>query len=222
MPPYAVTYEADYAEQRSRPHTFFRWLTVIPVGFVLAVFSLGLIITLPVAWIAMVITGRYIPALYAYHSGLLRMGTRVTGYGLLVTDAYPSFGLAENPEYPVRVATAPAKHEYSRLKALFRLILAIPVSIVSYVLVMVADLVALVAWFVILVLGKQVPALQGATNMGLAYHTRAMAYLMLLTEDWPPFADIDMAIEPRAPDPELPAAPMTFAAPAGLDVRDHN
>lgn len=222
MPSYPVTYEADFAEKRSRLHTFFRILTVIPVAFVLYVVALGAIVTLPVAWIAMVITGRYIPALYAYHAGLLRGATRVHAYSLLVTDAYPPFGLGEAPAYPVRVAIGEPLPAYDRLKALLRLILLIPVWIIAYVLIIIAEVACVVAWFAIVITGRQLPPLQSAINMGLAYQTRAGAYFALLTEQWPPLADIDMTLEPRAPAPVLPEAPMSSAAAGGLSTREHN
>jgi hypothetical protein len=79
-----------------------------------------------------------------------------------------------------------------------------------------------IAWFAIVITGKQLAPLQGLINMGLAYQTRAGAYLALLTEDWPPLADIGMELEPRAPAPELPAAPMSSAAGSGLTTREHN
>ena len=222
MQTYPVTYEADFAEDRSRLHTFFRFLTVIPVAFVLYVLALGLIVTLPVAWIAMVITGRYLPGLYAYHAGLLRGATRVHAYAMLVTDAYPPFGLAEDPSYPVRVAIGEPLPAYDRLKALVRLILLIPVWIIAYVLMLLAELAVIVAWFAIVITGKQLAPLQSLINMGLAYQTRAAAYFLLLTEQWPPLADIDMTLEPRAPAPELPQAPMSPAAGSGLTSREHN
>ena len=222
MPPYPVTYEADFAEDRSRLLTFFRFLTVIPVAFVLYVLALGAIVTLPVTWIVMVITGRYLPALYAYHAGLLRGTTRVHAYGMLVTDAYPPFGLAEDPAYPVRVAIGEPLPAYDRLKALFRLILLIPVWIIAYVLILVAEVMCVIAWFAIVITGKQLPPLQGLINMGLAYQTRAGAYFALLTEQWPPLADIEMTLEPRAPAPALPEAPMSSAAGSGLTSREHN
>jgi hypothetical protein len=222
MQTYPVTYEADFAEDRSRLHTFFRFLTVIPVGFVLYLLTLGAIITLPVAWIAMVITGRYLPLLYAYHAGLLRGTTRVHAYGMLVTDAYPPFGLDEEPAYPVRVALGGPLPAYDRLKALVRLILLIPVAIIAYLLMIVAEIATVVSWFAIVITGRQLPPLQSAINMGLAYGTRAAAYFLLLTEQWPPPADIDMALEPRAPAPVLPEAPMSSAAGPGLTSREHN
>jgi hypothetical protein len=215
MPTYPVTYEADFAADRSRLHTFFRALTVIPAAIVIYLLGLAGIVTLPVVWLVMVFTGRYPAALYAYHAGLLRWGTRVSAYAMLVTDAYPPFSLDEEPAYPVRVAIGPMLPHYDRLKALVRLILLIPVWLISYVLNIVAGVAVIVAWFAIVIVGHQIPALQGAINMGLAYQTRATAYLLLLTEAWPPLADIDMQLEPRAPTPAVaPPTPTAGSLPS--------
>ena len=198
MESYPVTYEADYEEERSRLHTFFRFLTVIPVGFVVWFLALGMIVTVPIAWLVMVITGRYLPGLYGYHLGVLRAFTRIGAYAALLTDRYPPFDLGEHPDYPVRVVAGPPLPEYSRLLALVRLILYIPIYVISYLLLIVAGLAVVVAWFVIVITGRQLPVLQSAVNMGHAFQARAAAYVLLITEQWPPLSDIDMQLEPRA------------------------
>jgi hypothetical protein len=204
MAPYPVTYEADYAEERSRLTTFFRFLTVIPVALVVYVLSLGVIVTLPVTWLVMVITGGYLPSLYRYHTGLLRAWARVGAYCFLITDAYPPFGIGEDAGYPVRVAVAPMQDSYSRLLAFVRLVLYIPVYLIAYVLMLVSDLIAFCAWVVIVFTGRQVPAFQSLINMGMAWQVRSYAYLMLLTERFPPVGEIAMELEPRAPQAEPP------------------
>ena len=53
----------------------------------------------------------------------------------------------------------------------------------------VAQLGAFIAWFAIVVLGRQPKGLQDMIALGTSYQQRAYAYLALVTEDWPPFTD---------------------------------
>ena len=83
---YPVTFEADYAEQRSRLTTFFRLILLIPVAIVLYVFGIVASIAIVIAWFAIVITGRYPQGLYSFVADFNRFIARVTAYAVLLTD----------------------------------------------------------------------------------------------------------------------------------------
>ena len=186
--PYPVGYEADDAERRSRLTVFFRLLLAIPLFLAAYVYGVVLCLTAFLAWFAIVLTGRWPRGLYRAEAWVLRFYARLHAYVYLVTDAYPPFGGGEHPEYPVRIAIAEPKPRYSRLKAFFRLLLAIPVMIIAYALNIVGELAAVLAWFAIVVTGRQPRSLQGMLDFSVAYYTRATAYFFLLTEEWPPFS----------------------------------
>lgn len=188
MSPYPIGYEADFVEERSRLTTFFRYILAIPVYLVGAVYGIGLMFTLVIAWFALLFTGRYPDGLYNYNAGVLRYFNRLNGYTRLLTDVYPPFDLAEHPEYPVRAPIAPAKESYSRVKVLFRVILGIPVMLINYALTILANVCTFLSWVVIVFTGKQSKSLQDAINLATGYGTRAGGYFFLITEDWPPFS----------------------------------
>ena len=80
--------------------------------------------------------------------------------------------------YPVDLQhRARPRAEYSRLKVLFRIILAIPVLIIHYAMQIVAQLGAVIAWFAIVALGRQPKGLQDMIALGTSYQQRAYAYL---------------------------------------------
>lgn len=198
--PYPVGYEADFAEQRSRLTTFFRGVMVIPLWIVAFFYAIGMYFAALIAWFALMFTGRYPEGLYSFNSRVVRWQSRVNAYYDLLTDQYPPFDLDEHPEYPVRVPIAPAKESYSRLKVFFRFIIGIPVMLIWMALGTVASVAAFLAWFLIVFTGKQSQGLQNAIVLGLAYQTRATAYFLYLTEDWPPFsAEGGSALGPAAP-----------------------
>lgn len=188
MSPYPIGYEADFVEQRSRLTTFFRYILAIPVFLVGAIYAIGAMFTIPIAWFALLFTGRYPEGLYGFNAGVVRYLTRLNAYTRLLTDVYPPFDTAEHPEYPVRVPVAPAQESYNRMKVLFRVILAIPVMLISYALNILVNVCTLLSWLVIVFTGKQNKSLQDALNLGTAYGARAGGYFSLLTEDWPPFS----------------------------------
>jgi hypothetical protein len=223
-------FEAEYVEQRSRLTTFFRWILAIPHFIVLSVWGVAAFFAVIIAWFALVLTGRYPQGLYDFVAGLLRYSTAVYGYVAFLTDEYPPFS-ADTDNYPVRLRVPPPKPEYDRLKAAFRIILAIPVLIVAYAMQVVWEVGAFISWFAILILGRQPKGLQDMIVLGLSYQQRAYAYVMLVTEDWPPFLDPQAAslaggtggsgLPPAPPaPPAAPEAPIRREGPADGERTD--
>ena len=207
--PYPVTFKADYVEKRSRLTTFFRLILAIPHFIVIAFYLLAAEVVVIIAWFALLFTGRYPQGMYDFVAGALRYGTRLCGYAFLLTDEYPPFSGDPAISYPVDLSIGPPKAEYSRLKVLFRIILMIPVYIISYAMQIVAQVGALIAWFAIVILGRQPKGLQDMIALGVSYQQRAYAYFSLLTEDWPPFTDDTTArsVEPAPAFGALAATP---------------
>jgi hypothetical protein len=214
----SVTFEMDYVEKRSRLTTFFRLLLAIPHFIVLSFWGIAAGIVVIIAWFALLFTGRYPQGMYDFVAAFLRYSTSVYGYTFLAADVYPPFTGSPDAEYPVRLIIGPPKPEYSRMKVLFRIILAIPPLLITYAMQIVAQVGAILAWFAIVFLGRQPKALQDMIQLGLSYQQRAYAYVLLLTEDWPSFTDEPAAVGPArtfaplpatqgARDPAPPAAP---------------
>jgi hypothetical protein len=211
---YPVTFEADYVEKRSRLTTFFRLVLVIPHVIVLAFYAIAAGVVVIVAWFALVFTGRWPRGMYDFVAGFFRYATAVHGYFYLLTDEYPPFG-SDVDSYPVRLNVAPPQDQYSRLKVLFRIILAIPPYIIAYAMNIVMQVGAFLAWFAIVVLGRQPKGLQDMIVLGLSYQQRAYSYMALLTEDWPPFTDDGQRqVEPQPSFGALPATPPAAAPDA--------
>jgi hypothetical protein len=204
---YPVTFEADYAEQRNRLTTFFRLILAIPVAIVLYVFGIVAGIAIVIAWFAIVITGRYPKGLYSFVADFNRFVARVTAYTVLLTDAYPPFGGADDPAYPVRMRFSGPLESYSRLKTLLRFILAIPIMVLRYVMGLLLEVGAIAAWFVILVTGKMPRGLFDLMVLANSYTARSDAYIYLLTETYPPFQD-DTTRTAGTPGPTIPEAPL--------------
>lgn len=195
---YPISFAADYeAEGRNRLTTFFRHLLAIPWAIVGGIFVLGAEVLAFLAWFAIVFTGRYPEGLYSFNAKALRMIARVNGFSLLLTDEYPPFNGDPDDAYPIRVGISEPLPEYDRAKTAFRLIVGIPVLFLSWVQGIIAGVCSFVAWLVILFTGRLPDGLYSAIRSALAYQTRAAAYLLLMTEDYPPFS-YDEAVEQGA------------------------
>jgi hypothetical protein len=196
---YPISYEADPAlEGRNRLTTFFRYIVSIPWLIVAAVYGFVAEIAAVIAWFAIVFTGKYPEGIYNFNAGYLRMISRVNGFQYLLTDEWPPFGGDEGPQYPVRVGVAPPLDQYSRMKTLFRLIVGIPVYLLAIVQAIILTVCALIAWFAILFTGKLSEGLFNPMRSASAYLTRATAYFLLITEDWPPFSYEESGPAPAA------------------------
>lgn len=187
--PYPVTFHADYVEQRSRLTAFFRLILAIPLAIWLYLYAIAASIAVVIAWFAIVITGRYPEGLYNFVADFTRFLTRFTAYTALLSDPYPSFGGADDPEYPVRMGFAGPLEHYSRLKTFFRLIIAIPLLIIRYIMGLLLEVGAVAAWFIIVITGKMPRGLFDLMVLANSYTARSDAYLYLLTETYPPFQD---------------------------------
>jgi Domain of unknown function (DUF4389) len=72
-----------------------KWLLAIPHYIVLSLLAVAAAVSVIIAWFAILITGRYPPALFNFVVGVLRWWLRVGAYAfLLTTDRYPPFRLS--------------------------------------------------------------------------------------------------------------------------------
>jgi hypothetical protein len=112
--------------------------------------------------------------------------------------------------YPVSVDITPSLTNRNRLTTAFRIILAIPhlllvggLGVVSYssggrrgslggengLLGAVAAILAVVSWFTIVFTGQHIIGIRQFTMFYLRWRARALAYLMLLEDPYPPFGE---------------------------------
>lgn len=209
---YPISYEADFNPTPNRWTTFFRLILAIP-WFIVALFW-GIVFTFThlIAWIAIVILGRYPQWLYDFNAGVVRFGTRVSAWIYLQTDEWPPFSLSDDPNYPIRVNIAPPAARQSRPKALFRWILALPVILVlSYGTSYIQLAVGFVAWLTIVFRGYLPEGVNSMMTFVNAFHARVFGYIAFLTDDYPP---VGLERAKAATEPAAPPAPQPPAAPA--------
>jgi hypothetical protein len=211
---YPVTYEADFpGAGRNRLTTFFRYIVAIPWLIVVGLYGIGAYIAAIIAWFAIVFTGEYPRGLYDFNAKFVRLSARAGAFLDLATDEYPPFHGDPDDSYPVRVGVPEPLPVYDRLKTGLRFIFGIPVYLLGVVQGLIAAVIAFIGWFAILFTGQLSEGLFDPLRSALAYQTRASAYFLLLTEDYPPFS-----LE-EAPPQQLPGAQPTPTAPAAEQPR---
>ena len=94
----AVTLELPYPDAErdlNRWLPLVKWLLAIPHYVVLFFLWIGAVVSIVIAWFAILFTGRYPRGLFDFLVGVGRWTNRVTGYAfVLVTDEYPPFRLS--------------------------------------------------------------------------------------------------------------------------------
>ena len=132
--------------------------------------------------------------------------------------------------YPVTVRVEPALTNRNRLTTAFRLILAIPHLILvgavgigltgtgaraigssGGLLGAVAFVLAVVSWFTILITGTHLPGIRQLSLFYLRWRVRALSYLMLFEDAYPPFGDDEYPASIAIVDPSGPRDRVTVA-----------
>jgi hypothetical protein len=210
---YPISYEADFNPEPNRWTTFFRLLLAIPWLIVATFWGLLFYVTHFLAWLLVTILGRYPEWLYNFNAGIVRFTVRTSAWVYLQTDQWPPFRLSDDPSYPIRVNIAPPAARQSRLKAFFRVILALPVLFVlSYGTAYITLLAGWVAWLTIVFRGYLPAWINDMLTALHGFQARVLGYLAILTDDYPPIG-LERA---KAGSQAVPPAPPTEPAPPAM------
>lgn len=183
---YPVNYEADFNPEPNRWTTFFRPILAIPWLIVAVFWGFLFLFTHFFAWVAIIILGRYPDWLFEFNSGVVRFGVRIGAWIYLQTDEWPPFGIADDPAYPIRVNFAPREEKQDRVKVFFRIILAIPLLVLTYAVAYVHLFLAVIAWLTIVFRGYLPEGVNSAMSFCNGFYARLYGYLALLTDAYPP------------------------------------
>lgn len=138
-----------------------------------------------IAWFAIVFTRRMPDGLWQLGAFYLRWRVRAMAYIALLRDEYPPFG---EGEYPARVDIVPPPSERNRVTVGFRIFLLIPHFIALWLLSVLWLGTSIVAWLSILFTGRFPETLYTYGVSVLRWSARVEAYLLLLHDEYPPFA----------------------------------
>jgi len=138
-----------------------------------------------VSWVTIVIGGEHINAVRRLTRFYLRWRVRALAYTMLLQDAYPPFG--DGP-YPATLTIADPPAIRDRVSVGLRIVLAIPHFIVLALLMLGWWVTAAVSWLLILVSGEYPEPFYTFGVGALQWLVRVEAYMMLMTDEYPPFS----------------------------------
>jgi hypothetical protein len=239
-PPSPIRVTGRFDPELSRGLWLVKWLLLIPHLIVLAVLGAAFWVLTVVAFVAILVTGRYPRVIFGFTSGVLRWGWRVAfyGYGANGTDRYPPFTLEDVPDYPARLEIDHPPRLSRGLVLVKWWLLALPHYLVLAFLVgaggtVVArvgpegalgfdgGLITLLVLFAVVALlfTRRYPTGIADLVVGLdRWVLRVVAYAALMTDEYPPFRLDQGQEEPTAdtaPGPEGTPEPEETAGPSG-------
>lgn len=206
---YPVHVDAHLDPRVSRGLWLVKWVLAIPHYVILAFLWPAFVVMSVVAFLAILVTGRYPRTVFDFNVGVLRWTWRVGyyAYGALGTDQYPPFTLRERPDYPAHL-TVDRPGQLSRGLVLVKWwLLALPHYLVVGILLSggvtlagdldagqqwvastgLIGLLVLVAAVMLLFTGRYPQSLFDLV-LGLnRWVLRVAAYAALMTDEYPPF-----------------------------------
>jgi hypothetical protein len=189
--PAGLAVETPQPIDRWRP--FVQWFLAIPhLIIVRALDTLSGSVAF-ISWFVILFTGRLPEGLARLQVLYLRYSARVTTYAGFLEVDYPPFAYGldsvDPGDYPgVAVEAQPELENRNRLTTAFRLILVIPHLVVLAVLTFAAIVVGIIAAFAVLFTGSWPEGMRTFVVGWLRWALRVNAYMVLLTDEYPPFS----------------------------------
>jgi Domain of unknown function (DUF4389) len=169
--------------KRSRLTVAFRLLLVFPHLIWLSLYSVVAVVVGIVNWFATLIKGRSPERIHNWLVRYLRYSLYVNSYLYLLANPYPPFhGTAESYSIDLEVDGPESQH---RLITAFRPILIIPAWVLNWIFGQLIQILAFVAWFVVVAIGRMPQGMEGLGLYCLRYNAQTTAYLAIVTDRYP-------------------------------------
>lgn len=166
------------------------WLLALPFLLWAYLVSYGAVVVVVVAWFAIVLTGRMPGSLGDYLTATVRYQWRVHSYLFGLTERSPGFrlvaGYVDPADHPsVFYSAQPPRRQ--RATVLFRLVLILPLLLLSYLVVLARVTLLFAGWWTVLVLGRWPVKLRDRVVATYRWQLRVVSYVWLIVDDYPPF-----------------------------------
>jgi hypothetical protein len=169
--------------RRSRLTVLARGLLVLPHLLWISLYTQVALLAAIANWVVTLIKGRPPGRLHRWLVRYLRYTVYVYSYLYVLANPYPPFNGGER-SYPIDL-TAEGSDRQRRLVTAFRLVLAIPALVLNWVLSWVLLVIALLNWFIAIVLGRLPRGMEDIGLYCLRYQTQTLAYLLIVTDRYP-------------------------------------
>jgi len=189
--PATLTFDAPARVANWRP--LVHWLLAIPHFVILYFLNIASSVVALVSWFIIVFSGQMSPGLANFQAMYIRYAARVYNYAAFLREEYPPFSFDATTSDPgddprLHVDLRPALTDRNRVTTFFRIILVIPVAIVLCIFMIGAYVAVLIAFFAVLFTGHWPAGLRDFVIKVQRFSVRLLAYSLLLTDQYPPFA----------------------------------
>jgi hypothetical protein len=169
--------------RRTRLTVLARWILVFPHLIWLSLYSLVAILVAIANWVVTLIKGRSPERIHRWLVRYLRYTVYMYSYTYLLANPYPPFH-GEEASYPIDLRVEGPDRQ-RRLVTAFRLVLAIPAWVLNWVLSQVLLVIALLSWFIAIVMGRIPRGMEQIGLYCLRYQAQTLAYLLIVTDRYP-------------------------------------
>jgi Domain of unknown function (DUF4389) len=169
--------------RRSRLTVLARWVLVFPHLIWLSLYSLVAIVVAIANWVVTLVRGRSPERIHRWLVRYLRYTVYVYSYTYLLANPYPPFH-GEEGSYPIDLRVEGPDRQ-RRLVTAFRIVLAVPAWVLNWVLSQVLLVIALLSWFIAIVLGRIPRGMEQIGLYCLRYQAQTLAYLLIVTDRYP-------------------------------------
>jgi len=179
----AVGFDMPYVQQRNRGTVAVRLILAIPHMIVVGLWSYLVALLTFVQWFIVLFSGKRNDGIWKMQNSWLAYAVRVMTYIGLMHDDFPPFG--------TEAGSVPVTYDFgytegaNRLTNGLRMFWSIPAAIVTFFYVLVAEILAVVAWFAIVITGNMP---RGIFDFMLKAHRqsiRTQSYQLLMTDVYP-------------------------------------
>ncbi len=184
-----VKYDVVFVEKASRLELFIRWFWAIPTIIVLFFLEVVFSFALMFQWLSILFIGKRNGMLQEWILKFVSYTTKFTTYLYLLTDERNPImpGDMKDVKYDVTFVEGAG-----RLELFIRWFWTIPTYIVAIFLTIIGMFIAnSLQWLYILILGKRHKALHDWIFKSVAYDTKFMTYIYLLTDERNPIMPED-------------------------------
>jgi hypothetical protein len=171
-------------DRQRRWTVLIRWILCLPLVLVVYLIGVALEVVATIGWVAALGTGRVPAFVRQLVTIYLRLSLRLYVYDFLLTDQFPAFSFEGAPEDRPQIAV-PLATRMHRGAVFFRLILVLPVAVLSGLLFVGLQLMSVLMWLVVLITGRLPRPFHQAFAGGIRYQIRIYAYFLLAVPTYP-------------------------------------
>lgn len=189
---YPATFEVETPAKIANWRPLVQWILAIPHLIIVEVLEAVSFAVAVISWFSIVFTGRVSAGLMSFQAMMMRYSNRTTAYVGFLHDTYPPFDFtssaADPGGTPVTVDYEPDLGDRNRLTVGLRFLWMIPIVL----FLLVVGIAAVVVWFlnifIVLFTGSWNEGMRDFVVRVMRLGVKVEAYVLLLTDEYPPFS----------------------------------